>query len=445
MSKVTGYFLKLSSNRYEVFDERYEEEFAEPVTDFTHSSNVPLICFVITRGSITDIGLAKRGMRAGTNLRRLNISSIYRLENPIKPTTIIKEVNPRFKKYLAEKAKNGGLLTIKSFEEFLDIFIKIVEKEASLLLNKYSKERREKIKHLAHSKLGSSLAQQQEAILTAMNIAGIDREQTLGWDVSADGVVDSYLDGLESVHLREDSQIINDLTTLPGFDAVKNHKHSSTVFKNDKSKLTILLANRLPLEELLGTDLIYYNEDFKCFVMVQYKVMEKEGGDFLFRLPNSQFSDELKRMDDISLLLNGISNEDEILDFRISKDPFFIKMCPRIEFNPDDVGLSTGMYLPLEYLKLLQKDHSTMGPKGGRFISYDNVSRYFNNTSFKTIVEQGWIGTHIKQSEVLEQMITSTIQYGRTAVIAIKESIADKQVPDKSMYDDIMRSYHNKY
>jgi len=42
------------------------------------------------------------------------------------------------------------------------------------------------------------------------------------------------------------------------------------------------MANKLPLEEQTGADLIYYNETFSSFVMVQYKAMNPgtEGQEF---------------------------------------------------------------------------------------------------------------------------------------------------------------------
>lgn len=33
------------------------------------------------------------------------------------------------------------------------------------------------------------------------------------------------------------------------------------------------------------------------------------------------------------------------------------------------------------------------GPRGGVRIGYDNVDRYFNNTSFTDLVRDGWVGS----------------------------------------------------
>lgn len=181
---------------------------------------------------------------------------------------------------------------------------------------------------------------------------------------------------------------------MPGFDLIKSTKFSSSVFENEKAQLTVLLANRLPLEELTGTDLIYFNEDFKCFVMVQYKVMEKENDNFIFRLPNRQLSEEIARMDSIVRSLEPTEGNELVHNYRISEKSFFIKFYPRLDFSPDDIGLCKGMYVPLDYIKILQNDKCIEGKRGGKGITYDNVGCYFDNTAFKTIIEGGWIGTN---------------------------------------------------
>ena len=422
MSNVTGYILILSGSRYLSFNTNMYDKFAEPVPEFTHSRHVPLVCFITNEsGNITHIGLGKRGMRAGTDLRRLNIEDIFELKKPVSIKEITNLVHIKFRHHIINKADNGGVIPTKSFDEFLNVFLKKVP-ETIPILDKYSQGRRLRIEKLSKS-VKKSLAEQKEAVLTAMNIAGIDREEAQGWDYKETEKPMSFLDGIDHVSLREDSMIINDLNNMPGFDLIQSTKYSASIFENKNTRLTVLLANRLPLEELTGTDLIYFNEDFKCFVMVQYKVMEKENDKFIFRLPNSQLSEEITRMDSILNSLELTEGNELIHDYRISEKPFFIKICPRLEFTPDNVGLSSGMYIPLDYIKLLQNDKCIEGKRGGKGITYNNVGRYFDNTAFKTIIEGGWIGTNQNQSLLLEEIIKDILQNGKTAVLAIKKRL----------------------
>lgn len=84
MSQVAGYIVALTSDRLFSFYGSFDNRFAEPVPEFSHSRNVPLVCFIITEdGNITHIGHGKRGVRAGTDLRRLNINDIFEFKKPL--------------------------------------------------------------------------------------------------------------------------------------------------------------------------------------------------------------------------------------------------------------------------------------------------------------------------------------------------------------------------
>lgn len=217
--------------------------------------------------------------------------------------------------------------------------------------------------------------------------------------------------------------VVNDLSVLPGHEKIASTIHGSTVFENNKSYLTVVLANRLPLEEQTGADLIYYNETFQCFLLVQYKMMETEGDEHVFRFPNPQLTEEITRMDALFSEISKIPDDVQADGYRFSHTPFFLKICPRIVFDPDSVGLSKGMYLPLDYWKRICAHPMIAGPRGGSRLSYRNVRRYLDNTEFVTIASGGWVGTHIQQSALLVEVIRETIQSGRTAVIAINQEL----------------------
>ena len=419
MSRAAGFILRLSSERREVFEDTYEEGiFAEPVAEFSHSRNVPLLCFILDDSNqITHIALGKRGRLAGTDLRRLNLERIFKLTNMVSVSSIYERSPTTVKKKLNEKLMNGGLLPPKSFEALINILSELAPESASIL-KRYSEERIRRIENLS-SKSKEALAEQKEAVATALTIAGIDRDELLGWDVNTNKETSSFLDGLEQARLREDPMVVNDLMNLPGYEIIKTAPYNSVVFENDQSKLTVVLANRLPLEKQLGTDLIYYNETFSCFLMIQYKAMEEEAGEFVYRFPNQQLTEEIDRMKAVMGELKKCAPNTEADGYRLSENPFFLKICPRIVFNPDNVGLVKGMYLPLDYWELLSEHPSLVGPKGGRRLSYRNVRRYFDNSAFVTIASGGWVGTNINQSTVLQEAIRSTLDSGRAVVFAV--------------------------
>lgn len=200
MSKVAGYLVILNKDRFVSFYSRSYEQFAEPVPEFSHSRNVPLICFIINEeGNITHIGHGKRGVRAGTDLRRLNIQDIFELDNPISAIEIVSATPSGIKHHLTRKLVSGGLIPPKSFEEFLKVFLERAH-ETIPILYKYSKERRIKIEQLSNQ-TKQSLAEQKEAVLTAMNIAGINKENAQGWDYIEGEKPISFLDGIKDVNI----------------------------------------------------------------------------------------------------------------------------------------------------------------------------------------------------------------------------------------------------
>jgi hypothetical protein len=102
------------------------------------------------------------------------------------------------------------------------------------------------------------------------------------------------------------------------------------------------------------------------------------------------------------------------------ENPFFLKICPRIVFNPDDKGLTHGMYIPLDYWQLIEVDDSMKGPKGGRQVTYGNITRYIDNTNFVNFVAKAWVGTTPSQSAVLADVIREIVATGKTVAIAVK-------------------------
>lgn len=419
MSQAAGFIVRLSPERQKAFEERLDDEvFAEPVSEFNHSRNVPLICFVVDNSEqITHIAVGKRGRLAGTNLRRLNLEKLFCLRSEVSGRVIAENSPRRLRSKLEEKFKNGGLLPPKSSEALIHILSELAQ-ETAPMLHQYSEKRRRRIASLPE-RSQESLAEQKEAVATALSIAGIDRDELLGWDFDEDKKVTSFLDGLEQVRLREDPMVINDLMKFPGHELIKKTPYNSVVFENSKSKLTVVLANRLPLEEQTGTDLIYYNETFSCFLMIQYKAMEQEDNEAVYRFPNNQLTVEIDRMNSVLDELKKCSPNTEADGYRLSENPFFLKICPRIVFDPDNVGLVKGMYLPLDYWKLIAEHPTLVGPRGGKRLSYRNVRRYFDNSEFVTIAAGGWVGTNIHQSSVLEVAIRSTLKSGRAAIIAV--------------------------
>lgn len=426
MINVCGYILILPEDRIQLFLDRVEEgtSFAQPVSDFYFTKKTPLICLVVNKNKITHIALGRQGMRSGTELRRLNLSKVEKTSEPIGIVQVISHLPGVHKGNAKKYFDSGGLIGgEKCFLAIIDAIRQLVPHPISIFERYCNEQRNQRINQFS-GEVKQNLAYQKESVLTALFIAGIDRDPVHDWSPQDTAPI-SFLDGLSVVRLREDQMVLNDMMKIPGFDLVKSHMTGTAIFRSDRERLAVILANRLPLEQQTGTDLIYFNETFRSFILVQYKAMEDEKDangkkQAVFRLPNKQLEEEITRMDVLLSQLNSCELNTIRDGFRLTENPFFLKLCPRFSFDPDSTELIKGMYLPLEYWKLLIKDSSIKGTQGGLRVTFENVGRHMDNTNFVNIISKAWVGTTPSQTAVLEKLIYQILESGKAIAFAAK-------------------------
>ena len=187
--------------------------------------------------------------------------------------------------------------------------------------------------------------------------------------------------------------------------------------------MTVIMANKRPLESQTGVDLIYFHETYRSFVMVQYKAMKTEGGERTYRWRNEgQLMKEIRQMKSIMAELKNKPIRDSPKDFRFSDNPFFLKFCPREGFQPDTTSMYPGLYLPLDLWERLRNSGELKGPRGGNLLTYTNTERWLSNTEFINLVSKSWVGTSTSQSEILESLIQTVVRTGKTVVFAAKRA-----------------------
>jgi hypothetical protein len=181
---------------------------------------------------------------------------------------------------------------------------------------------------------------------------------------------------LAAVHLQEDAVIEHDARWLKGWHLKDSDLTGRAVFTRQSDTLHVFTANKRPLEELFGVDLIYLNEPRGALVMVQYKMMEprerKRGQiglwmdnidlsdeqDWLVRI-DQQFQDELARMKrfDDDLSPDG--------PYRLNSGAFFFKLVKRF------ASMNTaGLLLSLGHLEQLLAEGVATGPKPSQLIPF---------------------------------------------------------------------------
>jgi hypothetical protein len=139
------------------------------------------------------------------------------------------------------------------------------------------------------------------------------------------------------------------------------------VFEQRDRRVTVINANRTPIERTLGVDLIYYSSRFNAYVLVQYKRMrhadDDDGSRWHFR-PDNQFEAEIARM---RTLVEERAEDVGPYEFRMDERCCFLKICPSVVAYPFSRDLISGIYLPLAYWDCLVAAGALAGHRGAPF------------------------------------------------------------------------------
>lgn len=299
-------------------------------------------------------------------------------------------------------------------------------------------------------------AVEKDALALTLDIFGVDRAAVLrSWEVNGESLGQSFLSGLKQFAVYEDDIINYDLRSFPGFESVPgDHITGLVEFENeDGEKLTVINANRKPLEKAMGVDLIYFHRKHESFVMVQYKMMDQRSEEHngLYFNPNQGSHDaELKRLKALKTKIAKQEKKTGLAAYRFSDCALFFKLCKKFEMKWDDDSLAPGMYIPLDQWELLLSDESTLGPGGGRQFGYHTLKkRYLNKETFVDLVQAGLIGTCDQASKKIAAFIEDAITMGHSVMYALDERESERlsrkqQVKKKrNIVDDLFGDVYN--
>lgn len=277
--------------------------------------------------------------------------------------------------------------------------------------------------------------EQLDAIRTAMAAFGLSKsdfpeklEVPDGSD-STLNYLDSHVDTSEEppdeAHVLEDNVIAKDASVIPGFELIEKHMTGRAVFFNSGERLEVYTANKGPLEEMLGVDLIYINQTVGNTVMVQYKMLERHvdpvtgTGDWGFR-PDNQFELEVARMK--LPTLNGT-----IEDYRLHRSPFYFKFVKR----KGDGESHASFVVSLNHLEHVLDSPKSKGPKGGVRVSFDSLDGiYLRETDLLGLIRSGYIGTHRIETDALRPIIQAVSEGKRALVLAWQKKIKEEDPAD---------------
>ena len=396
------------------------------------------------------VGIVKKQSKIATGQVRLKATNILELEDITKDQLVQalpKEMKGRAENYFGEEYKK---LPPKLGEGLFNV-IKDLKSDLSEGLESL-------FEALNSRRLPSTTAREEDAAVEkdalglSLDIFGIDRSDVFRrWEKNGKNIGTSFLNGLKEFTVYEDDVINYDLHKFPGFDILKSDVSSDITgiveFESqDGEKLTVINANRKPMEKAMGVDLIYFHRRFASFIMIQYKMMDQRSeqhSSFYYNPNQKSHDEELERLINLRKLIANEKSSIDLSGYRFSDCSLFFKLCKKIELKMDDHSLAPGMYIPLDQWELLLKDESTKGAKGGRQFGYHTLhKRYMTKDIFVGLIQAGFIGTSGNASEKLALFIDDAVKKGKSVMYAIDERMQsppsrNQPLSKRNLYDDL--------
>lgn len=439
MSRHSGIIVRFDENRRNnLLCERISQDtsFSDALSVYDwelKSISVALLAF--SESSLDFICLARKGKRVVTSKNRVEFSSLVSLEG-LSISEVESHLDAQLSNYFIRSSQGSGgkipkatwVATLNAIKQLRPNTIDEIDRLESL--TKYAGVRltgsRAEILAQEREALGVSLdifsggAALRNQVLTQWapkneEVSGLDEARQEASLQETEASLPSFLQGLPERYRQEESALQHDLMNWDGATAVSIEGASS--FEQGSRKLSVVYANRNSLETTFGVDLIYFNEQFNQFVLVQYKLMREESGQQTYR-PDDQFREELNRMDKFnSRYIDGESPTKDS-EIRLNADGFYFKLVPNRGLVAASGELSKGMYLPREYIHFLLGPNGPVGSRGGSVLNFDNATRYLSNSEFISNVRLGRIGTYGSVSMQITDVISAYYETGRGVVIA---------------------------
>ncbi|MBD8066985.1 hypothetical protein IC608_16055 [Devosia sp. PTR5] len=227
--------------------------FAEAVDDDLHRRGGPrLPCLIgFSPGELSHFGTLSVGNKAAEGRKRINVSGADELPVPLRITGLVDAITAPHKTEVQTRLRQGGLIRTTAAKKLLDVIRKINPERASAIEHLSLEQSR--IEALP-DRVQNALAIEKEMVSAALEFSGLGKAAVTNWHLP-ENENSSFLDGLGEVRLREDAMIVHDMNLVPGFELSRRVGYSAALFEDGHTRLSVVLANHLRLEEQLGGDL----------------------------------------------------------------------------------------------------------------------------------------------------------------------------------------------
>ncbi len=235
-----------------------------------------------------------------------------------------------------------------------------------------------------------------------------------------------YADALvDSVVANEDDYITDDAAVFPSWQRSDRPNRGWWVFRSRSRRLLVKNINVSTAEGRTGADLVYVRRNPDAVVLVQYKLLEKskKPARLLYRPNDGRLDSQVSRLLDLEKPQEGAA-ERSVDDYRIGPGFTFVKfVAPYPPNRSEDDGLSDGFYFPAAILKKMLEKPDT-GPSGGT-VFYPDARRYIDPTTFVKLVQDNWIGTTAKATDVVFTALGLRMPEERTPFTIAVDELSD--------------------
>ena len=407
-----------------VYDYERGSDLEQILSHFSHFSDVihsqnkcpsKGIAFVsFDEEDISYVVAYKKSGRVATKTTRLSFTKPIHLEHPLSLKDIQNSIPKKLRAHFCGQTSTG--ISTFSPKVYQALIAYIQNKSPSLMVEINQLENEISgvpTKYRDHS--AEIIAHEKDAISLALRISSFTDYDIPTWSQENDTA--PFLNGYDNIVLREDPMIIHDSQVFGDWKKIKQFIVGAAVFEKEGHKLSIMNVNRHKVEETLGVDLLMYHHTYKSYVLIQYKRMTKDGKSLSYRPVDNSYAAEIVRMESFRRK-SPDAEESCPNDYRLSDEFFYFKLCPATIKEPMSTKMITGMYIPLPYWKILLSSDSTLGERGGRKLSYSNIDRHITNTLFTELVQNGWIGSQVSDTDQITKQIQQSITNDRSLVLA---------------------------
>lgn len=414
------------------------------------SSAVRRLCLIAEHDKLVAVGLIRSERRSGDLDTLIRVGEAQLLKEAISLERVIEGISHRSANYARTALRGTSVLPEATAAQLLEA-IAATSEEASAALD-YVRARL--LEDRPRQGSVQATTELHDAVTLGLRIAGFESGVLTAWQPGDGASPREHFAGLalmqgtpsEAAMIRHDSTNFGDWTSTPG---TRLDAYEFTDPNDSTRRVTVIYADKEAEERATGADLIYFREHYPGYVLVQYKRMREQGGSsragsgnrtgqrtdratettYGYR-PDRQLQEEIRRM---RAVLGGVPTADtpspdassataDVGTWRLHDQPFYIKLVQEGRARPTQGDLIAGMYFPIDLFELMLGSPGIRGDNLTRPIGWDNVDRYFTNTDFLMLMQNGWIGSTGVATVHIAAILDEVLRSGKGALVVYDHS-----------------------